>query len=706
MAANSAGRLTPNGAALTAFIVVLLLLPILVGAAIVDHRDEVKVEKRELAFEASEQAEVLNNYFLRARSLTQVLARNPAFRQFYEQPGSLGARVRAQGPLVQEANSTLAYLEDLFPGAIGEACFIDVSGPENARAVKGSIAPLSELSPDETGARFFKPTFALPPGHVYQAEPYLSPDTNEWVISNSTPVPGTPRAKQAIVHFEITLESFRQAALETSGNFDVQIIDAKTGAVLVDTKLRQRPGGKLGRPSDSLYKTEGAHRHARFDPANHPHLDLPTLIERGASKGTLTVSGHRAAYQRLPQHANNANDWVVVAKSRKTATIWLDSIGLLEAGSFFGLLVLLVFAGASLLLSQKDLTAAALSDPLTGLGNRRRLLVELERSMGRATQQRPLALFLFDLDGFKSYNDAFGHAAGDVLLARFGKRLERALSDRAAAYRMGGDEFCVVAQLSRPGEEEKLRDDALEALAESGEAFNVTSSYGCVLVPVDARDASEALRVADQRMYAEKAMGRASASRQSTDVLVRVLMERNAELGSHVTGVAEHAAAVARSLGMSQEDISDIERAGALHDIGKVAIPEAILQKAGPLDDDEWSFVRRHTLIGERILAAAPSLARVVKLVRWSHERFDSSGYPDGLSGHEIPIGARILAVCAAFEAMTSARPYRSAMSEELALEELRACSGTQFDPRIVDAFIAVLRARAASPSASRDQLG
>ena len=151
--------------------------------------------------------------------------------------------------------------------------------------------------------------------------------------------------------------------------------------------------------------------------------------------------------------------------------------------------------------------------------------------------------------------------------------------------------------------------------------------------------------------------------------------------------------ALGRELGLSDEEMTPLVQAAALHDVGKVAIPDAILDKPGPLDEGEWEFMRTHTLIGERILAEAPALAEAAKIVRASHERHDGTGYPDGLAANEIPLAARIISVCDSYDAMTSDRPYRTAMSEELALSELHNCSGTQFDPKVVNAFVRALRA-------------
>ena len=194
------------------------------------------------------------------------------------------------------------------------------------------------------------------------------------------------------------------------------------------------------------------------------------------------------------------------------------------------------------------------------------------------------------------------------------------------------------------------------------------------------------------RLYARKRGGRASAGRQTTDVLLSLLAERHAALGEHLDGVTALCRAVAGHMGLRPEDTVSLLEAAALHDVGKAAIPDEILNKTTALDGDEWSCMRRHTLIGERIMRAAPVLAESARLVRSSHEWFDGGGYPDGLAGAEIPLGARIIAVCDAYDAMVSDRPYRSAMSRQGAVEELRRTAGSQFDPQVVETVLAALR--------------
>jgi diguanylate cyclase (GGDEF)-like protein len=330
----------------------------------------------------------------------------------------------------------------------------------------------------------------------------------------------------------------------------------------------------------------------------------------------------------------------------------------------------------------------ALTDVLTGLGNRRALARELACLLPNADDARPLVLVLFDLDGFKHYNDTFGHPAGDALLVRLGANLGTYLSGRGHAFRMGGDEFCALFE---PGDEvaDPIIAGAASALTEHGEGFNVTSSYGAIVLPREAQDATEALRIADQRMYAQKNAGRTSATRQSKDVLVRALTERAPDLFGHIEGAADLAEATARRLGMNDDEAECVRHAAELHDVGKVAIPDAILTKPGPLDPHEWEFIRRHTLIGERIVSAAPALGQVARLVRSSHERWDGTGYPDRLAEQEIPLGSRVISVIDAFDAMTSDRPYSPAVEPGLALNELRRCASTQFDPVVVEAFCA-----------------
>jgi diguanylate cyclase (GGDEF)-like protein len=327
----------------------------------------------------------------------------------------------------------------------------------------------------------------------------------------------------------------------------------------------------------------------------------------------------------------------------------------------------------------------AVTDPLTGLGNRRAFKNDMEKVPPGENADDELMVAMFDLDGFKQYNDTFGHGAGDALLARFAQRLKDA-AGAATPYRMGGDEFCVLAQ-GTISAGEQLIGSVVGALSDAGEGWQVGCSWGVSWMPSDATGASDALRLADERMYAQKT-SRTTVSLQTTAALVQVLIEQDFALSTHISRVARLARATAERMGLPEHEVTRVGLAAQLHDIGKTAIPESILAKPAPLDDEEWAFMRRHTLIGERIIGAAPSLAHTAHLVRSSHERFDGTGYPDALVGEDIPLGSRIITLCDAYDAMIAPRPYRHQMSVPDALSELQACAGSQFDPGVVDAFV------------------
>jgi two-component system, cell cycle response regulator len=329
----------------------------------------------------------------------------------------------------------------------------------------------------------------------------------------------------------------------------------------------------------------------------------------------------------------------------------------------------------------------AVTDQLTGLGNRRRLMLDLEHVLAAGPGADDTLLAIFDLDGFKAYNDGFGHPAGDDLLRRLGQRLEADQVEGGRAYRLGGDEFCVLAPTAS-GDPDAICRAAAEALSQSGTAFAVSASWGMVLIPSEAGSAEAAMRLADRRMYATKGRRIDSVRSQTRGVLLSVLHEREPGLDSHLKGVARHAAGLGRALGLDSEQLDVLVRAAELHDIGKVAIPDEILHKLGPLNSTEWALMRKHTLIGERVLNAAPALQEVAHIVRSTHEHWDGSGYPDGLAGEEIPLASRIIVVCDAFNAMTEGRPYREPVPEEEAVEILRAGAGGHFDPELVELFV------------------
>ncbi len=308
---------------------------------------------------------------------------------------------------------------------------------------------------------------------------------------------------------------------------------------------------------------------------------------------------------------------------------------------------------------------------------------------------------LYDLDGFKVYNDSYGHPAGDSLLRRLGANLAATAEPDGCAYRLGGDEFCILAR-RRGRRTGPIVEAGRAALTERGEGFRVSASAGAVLLADEVTAASEALRLADRRMYAEKSVRSGGLERRTHELLVSIQRDREPELTEQHENVSRLAVALGRELGLDAEEVDVLRRAAELHDIGSIAIPDEILRKPGPLDDIEWELMRKHTLVGERIIGATPSLAPVARLVRSSHERWDGYGYPDRLAGQEIPVGARIILICDAFDAMRRERPYATPLDRQGALAEIRNKAGTQFDPQLAELFCGIVE-RAHDDSGEHD---
>jgi two-component system cell cycle response regulator len=419
-----------------------------------------------------------------------------------------------------------------------------------------------------------------------------------------------------------------------------------------------------------------------------------------------------AAWTPWPRMARRRiEDWRLVSVP---AVSLLAALGVFVYGNFYHQLTLpaLILAiatvlavSARLMLTVRENLAMlvgsrrlALTDPLTGLANRRQLLEDLELACNQGCAGQPWQLILYDLNGFKRYNDTYGHPAGDALLARLSGKLSASVARHGTAYRMGGDEFCVLIRLI-PGDDSPMA-SSVQALSERGPGFSIGAAHGEVNIPAEGSDSAAVLQLADQRLYARKDQTReGSAVLQLRDVLLQAFRERYPDLQEHQRGVGTLALAVGRRLGLDGEELDVLARAAELHDVGKIAIPDAILAKPGPLDEEEWRFMHRHTILGERILMAASALRPVARVVRSSHERFDGGGYPDGLKGEEIPLGARIIFVCDAYDAMTTDRAYSRAIAPAEAIAELRACAGTQFDSEVVEAFVATL----SEPSANAD---
>ncbi len=359
---------------------------------------------------------------------------------------------------------------------------------------------------------------------------------------------------------------------------------------------------------------------------------------------------------------------------------------------------------------EQELAARTLRDPLTGLHTpqafSQRLLAEVERSKRHG---RPLTLISLDLDGFGLLNRAHGREQGDELLRVVAGVLRRSTRASDVIARAGADHFLILLPETEAAAGLQAFERILLTLEQTrvGPVEALSASIG-VAGWQRPQTAAQLVAEAELRMGAARDAGggrteggpdaalsrrRAGGDSQRDAIagLAEALLERDRYTGEHSEFVVDLAARVARQLALDEVEVERVRSAALLHDIGKVAIPDEVLNKPGPLAELEWAVMREHPVIGERILRAVPGLGPVARIVRHEHERWDGTGYPDGLREGEIPIGSRIILACDAYHAMTSNRPYRRALPHAEAIRELGRCAGTQFDPQVTEALIGCL---------------
>jgi diguanylate cyclase (GGDEF)-like protein len=358
---------------------------------------------------------------------------------------------------------------------------------------------------------------------------------------------------------------------------------------------------------------------------------------------------------------------------------------------------------------EQQLEARRTRDPLTGLPIHevlnQRLGPEIERSRRHG---RALAVAVVDIDGFRAINARFGRAVGDRVLTAVGRTLASATRASDLVVRSSADEFIVMMPETTLVEGVRAFDrimveletpkvDPVDALPISvGIAEWERGVTGEQLVAIAGARVDVARSLGGGRVAAgdppEEDQTDGDGAKDDVIVaLAEALLERDRYTGEHSESVVELVEAVARGLGLRGREVTHIKAAALLHDIGKVAIPDSILNKPGPLDDGEWEVMRTHPVVGERILRAIPGMGPIARIVRHEHERFDGGGYPDGIAGDEIPIGARIILACDAYHAMTSDRPYRKSIGHGEAIRELVENAGKQFDPQVTEVLIGSL---------------
>jgi diguanylate cyclase (GGDEF)-like protein/putative nucleotidyltransferase with HDIG domain len=406
--------------------------------------------------------------------------------------------------------------------------------------------------------------------------------------------------------------------------------------------------------------------------------------------------------------------------------IGILALGKKESGGFYSPedigLVTSIADQAGIIIENAQLftqaTVRATTDELTGLHNHRNFHERLEQEIARGSRfGSTFSLIMMDIDLFKAYNDIYGHLAGDQILRRVGRYLESSIRGIDLAFRYGGEEFAIILPEARLDDAYKVAERIRKTIESktSSRAMPITVSIGIGNWPNDGVMKEEIIGRADAALYRAKQTGR-NRTCLSSDVmkpetpLIGVELEarpralsiiyalaatvdaKDSYTYGHSRKVSEYAVAMSEELKLAQDKVTTLRAAGLLHDIGKVGVPDSILNKKAPLEDSEWKPIKAHPDLGVEILRHVIDLVNCLPAIRHHHEHYDGRGYPAGLRGGKIPLEARVLAVADAYDAMTSPRPYRKQLSSEKAIEELKRCAGTQFDPQLVEILCNIIK--------------
>ncbi len=344
---------------------------------------------------------------------------------------------------------------------------------------------------------------------------------------------------------------------------------------------------------------------------------------------------------------------------------------------------------------EKQLKYLSFHDQLTDINNR--LFFEQNIDQVTSKNEYPISIITADLNGLKLINDTMGHYKGDELLKATANVLKNAVRNTDLVFRIGGDEFAIILPLTDEKNCEIMVNQIRSAIKEYNKdnketQTQISISIGMATAKNDEISLKEVFKRADDLMYGEKLYQSASVRAQLINTLMAALSERDHITEGHAQRLAEMSLLIGEKSGLPPNRFGSLTLLAQVHDIGKVGIPDSILHKTGPLTDEEWKIMRQHSEKGYRIALASPDLSSIADLILKHHEKWDGTGYPLGIKGEEIPLECRIISIVDAFDAMTNDRPYRKAKSKEVAIEEIKKCAGTQFDPTLVEIFLEVVQ--------------
>jgi diguanylate cyclase (GGDEF)-like protein len=674
---------------------VLGIVLMVLGATLVASRRHSERDglDRTLQTTATEKAALVQTELERVRALALVTARIPPFEELYASEGSQAAAIAAVAGPSREINNALTYDWQLYPDRIVQAGYVDRRGAENARIVRGHAVPTPLLRHDVKRWPSFEQGASGRAGSASISAPFVSPTAGVDVVAATVPVSDADGHKRAYVELQLSMNAMRSVlGRDVSRGVDMVLVD-RSGTTLTSSGER---------------------------------VDMPSALPRA---GLGDSGSWRLAVSHVKETSPSGGPWYVVSAGRAPTTAGI-ALAPTQAAVLALALLLLLAAGLSLRRSRRATTeelaqeqqarseAEQLSrvDALTGLFNRRHAMETVDHELARSGRDdTAVGLLMIDVDRFKRVNDSQGHAGGDAVLVEIARRLRAGPRTWDIVARVGGEEFCVIA----PGVEseaalanlgERLRLAVAERPIETprGPSIPVTISVGAALARHSEGSSEHAIDCADRALYAAKRRGRNRVCRFSemddsdlraeqpeslhlAEALAHASDLREGAPSQHSGEVARLCAEIARRLGMSEDESLRVCLGGWVHDIGKLAVPDHILTKPCRLTTGEWDIMQTHSTVGEQLLRSFPELTIACPAVRHHHEQYDGSGYPDQLAGEQIPLDARIIAAADAYSAMIALRPYAEAKSVDDAIEELRRCSGTHFDPEVVMALVDIV---------------
>jgi diguanylate cyclase (GGDEF)-like protein/PAS domain S-box-containing protein len=468
------------------------------------------------------------------------------------------------------------------------------------------------------------------------------------------------KASEQALYFEkerlrITLQSIGEAVIAADWNGNITLLNDAAEQLTGWTNEEAQ-----GRYIEFVFILENEHADGQKEGPAHNMLVYGTIMKQHEEAVLLSKDGtkHEIAYMMAPIQS--------------------------EEGEAQGLV--LVFRDIALEKErEEEIMYLSYHDSLTGLYNRRYFEAELMRVDDG--KNLPVSIIMGDVNGLKLINDVFGHMEGDLLLQSAAQAMKRSCRFEDTIARWGGDEFIILL----PGTNERQAEKICKRIHDECTNFNKTVktsiSLGYATKDSDDQDMLQVLKKAEDLMYKNKLLESRSLRSAIVSSIKKTLYEKSHETEEHAERLKELCKTIGVQMGLSQNQLNELELLAVLHDIGKIAIKDSILNKPGKLTDEEWVEMKRHPEIGYRIAQASPELAHVSEYILTHHEWWDGSGYPRGLKNDSIPILSRILSVADAFDAMISDRPYRKALPKEAAIWEISRYSGTQFDPNVVEAF-------------------